>query len=72
MRDWIVLALAGLIVAAVVGFFLAIPLALNWWSCSRKAEVMGMDYRFGLGYGCMVKTRAGQWVPLKAIREVAP
>jgi hypothetical protein len=58
--------------AAIIAFPFALAYGLNVWSCYRKSTVMEMDWQYGFGIGCMVKTSAGRWFPLKSIRDITP
>lgn len=63
--EWVFIGIvcAVLIGAGVGGY------ALASWSCSSRAETMGIKHTFGLAQGCMVEWK-GQWVPLSAVRAL--
>lgn len=61
--------IGGLIVlmafgVAVAGPLLGIAYALDSYTCSSKAKVMGVEYSYSLFTDCMIKTD-GRWEPLK-------
>jgi len=50
----------------------AVFVAATWlwkeYSCAEQAKLMGVEYRWGIATGCMIK-HDGRFVPLKNFRE---
>lgn len=51
---------------------LAILIPLLWWLASARCEARwrGMETSWGIVQGCLVKTKAGEWIPDDRIRDI--
>jgi hypothetical protein len=70
-RDvWLIFGGTVLFVAVMITGLLGFKVMVSAWNCSRTAGAMSVEWKYGIGYGCMVQTRSGRYVPLNAIRDV--
>lgn len=68
------------IAVMVVGGIVAIPVLMGVmgaliypfaaYSCSSKAEIMGVEHSTGLMTGCMIKVANGQWIDMDKVQIV--
>ena len=63
------LGLVLVLVLAASPFF-GIAAWLDSSACSARADVMGINHKWGLAIGCMVEIRPGHWVSLDAVTSV--
>lgn len=65
---WILSIVVGAIILMASITFLVAKFAE--YQCAAQADLMKVDYQFGVVVGCMVKTKSGEFVPLKNYRVV--
>lgn len=62
--------IVALVVITLFIYFVIRPIEAV--GCRRTAELMQLEHHYSLMTSCMVKTRAGQWVPLDSYRAIEP
>lgn len=63
------LTLIYLIVVVCFGAFTALFLSKEY-SCERKATAQGLEYKYGIWEGCLVKERDGNYIDYEKYRVV--
>lgn len=64
--DWIALP----IVLIIGGSIISVLYGSQVYSCASTAQVMNVNYRYGLFIGCMVEFEKGKWGPIQSVRGV--
>lgn len=56
-----------LIIAAIIGAAVGIPIALDCKTCTEQTKEIGFPHRWGVFSGCMIEVN-GSWIPLENYR----
>lgn len=69
-EDWLIIYKFSIIFLAAVFFVFYTPYKVNEFSCKEKATAQGLDYKFGLFEGCLVKEKDGNYIDYNIYRVV--
>lgn len=69
-EDWLIIYKCLIFFLAAVFFVFYTPYKVNEFSCEKKATAQGLDYKFGLFEGCLVKEKDGNFIDYNIYRVV--
>lgn len=69
-EDWLIIYKCSIIFLAAAFLAFYTPYKVNEFSCKEKATAQGLDYKFGLFEGCLVKEKEGNYIDYDKYRVV--
>ena len=69
-EDWLIIYKFSIIFLAAAFLAFYTPYKVNEFSCKEKATAQGLDYKFGLFEGCLVKKKDGNFIDYNIYRVV--